>query len=76
MKDLKMGFLVPIDNWLKEELREWAEELSAASLNKHGLLNTKVIRKVWQSHINGDRNMQFPLWNVLMFQSWANKNNI
>ena len=73
----KMGFSVPIDSWLKEELRDWAEELlSKSSLIKHGLLNTKNIRKAWHSHINGDRNMQFPLWNVLMFQAWANKNNI
>ena len=73
----KMGFSVPLDNWLKGPLRDWSEELlSEKSLKKHNLLDTKKIRKAWDDHINNKRNMQFPLWNVLMFQAWINKKNI
>lgn len=72
----KMGFNVPLDNWLKGPLKEWAEELlSEKSLGKHNLLDTKVIRKAWYDHINNKRNMQFPLWNVLMFQAWIETKN-
>tara|TARA_B100000575_G_C22944077_1_gene546304 strand:- start:237 stop:845 length:609 start_codon:yes stop_codon:yes gene_type:complete len=73
----KMGFSIPIDNWLKTSLRDWAEDLlSESSLESHGLLNTKMIRSAWKNHLNNYKNMQLPLWNVLMFQSWAAKYKI
>jgi asparagine synthase (glutamine-hydrolysing) len=67
----KMGFGVPIDNWLRGPLKNWAEEL----LNEHeikndGLLNYDIIKRKWDEHISGKRNWQYHIWDVLMFQSW------
>lgn len=74
MNKPKAGFGVPIHQWLRHELNDWAENLlSEDALNSSSLLNTKKIRKLWQSHLNGQVNEQYALWNVLMFQQWHNK---
>ena len=67
----KRGFGVPIDDWLRGPLREWAEDLlSEASLAEGGLLDPAPIRARWQAHLSGTRNYPGPLWNVLMLQAW------
>ncbi|MBX9804868.1 MAG: asparagine synthase (glutamine-hydrolyzing) [Alphaproteobacteria bacterium] len=66
----KMGFGVPIDQWLRGALRPWAEELlSEASLSDSGL-NSIPIRHRWAEHVSGTRNWQYSLWSILMFQAW------
>jgi asparagine synthase (glutamine-hydrolysing) len=67
----KMGFGIPLADWLRGPLRAWAEALiDAPRLNNEGYLLAAEIRKRWDEHQSGARNWQGPLWNVLMFQSW------
>ncbi|HLY62942.1 MAG TPA: asparagine synthase (glutamine-hydrolyzing) [Terriglobia bacterium] len=67
----KMGFAVPIDAWLRQPLREWAEALlNEDRLKREGYLNPVPIRKIWAQHISGERNRADMLWDVLMFQAW------
>jgi asparagine synthase (glutamine-hydrolysing) len=67
----KMGFGVPIDEWLRGELKEWAGDLLApALLKRQGYLNAGLVEQKWKEHTSGQRNWQFPLWDVLMFQAW------
>lgn len=71
MQRPKMGFSIPIDDWLRGPLREWAEALlSADCLAQHGLLNAGPIRTKWREHLSGTQNWQDLLWVVLVFQDW------
>jgi asparagine synthase (glutamine-hydrolysing) len=67
----KMGFGIPLDSWLRDSLREWAEALLDESrLRRDGYLDPVPIREKWREHLSGRRNWQYWLWNVLMFQVW------
>jgi asparagine synthase (glutamine-hydrolysing) len=70
----KMGFGVPMGDWLRGPLREWAESLlSEERMRTDGWLAPGPIRGVWQSHLDGRSNAQYALWNVLMFQAWLHR---
>ncbi len=67
----KRGFGVPIDDWLRGSLREWAEDLiSTQKLRETGYLNPEAVRRLWAQHLCGWRNHSNILWSVLMFQAW------
>ncbi len=67
----KMGFGVPIDSWLRGPLRDWAESLlDEKKLRDEGFFDAAAIRKKFTEHLSGDRNWQFHLWDILMFESW------
>lgn len=67
----KTGFGVPLENWLRGPLKDWAEALlDTNKLKQQGIFNPVRIRKYWQEHLSGQQNWQYLLWNLLMFQNW------
>jgi asparagine synthase (glutamine-hydrolysing) len=67
----KMGFGVPIGDWLKGPLREWAEELLAMRrLKDQGYLKPNLIHSRWEQHQRGTGDWANSLWSILMFQAW------
>ena len=67
----KTGFKIPVGEWLKGPLRDWAEALLDENrMRAQGYLDPNLVQKKWQEHLSGHRNWKGPLWNVLMFQSW------
>jgi len=67
----KMGFSVPLAEWLQGPLKLWADHLlSENRLKSEGFFNTEEIRKKWEEHTTGKRDWSKLLWNVLIFQSW------
>ena len=67
----KKGFAIPINNWLRGPLKNWATDLLSESLIKRqGYLNSEMVSKSFKSHLNGDEDNSSKLWTILMWQSW------
>ena len=67
----KMGFAMPIGEWLLGPLRKWAQDLLDPDLLKRqALLEHELISRLWHEHLSGAQNRQRVLWNLLVFQTW------
>jgi asparagine synthase (glutamine-hydrolysing) len=70
----KMGFAVPLGDWLRGPLRDWAETLlDETRLRQAGLLDADVVRQTWAAHLRGSANHEYRLWNVLMLEAWRDR---
>ena len=67
----KAGFAIPVGNWIREDLRNWAESLlNEDRIKNEGFFDAKYIQNIWQEHLSGKRNWTEILWSILMFQEW------
>ncbi len=70
----KMGFGVPIDHWLRFELKDLLlDYLSAERLKKEGLFNPNFVEKKIKEHLSGQVNHQYRLWSLLMWEMWRER---
>lgn len=71
----KMGFTVPIDSWLRSDLRPWAESLlSKENIERSACFNADQVQKLWKYHMDRESNNSGVLWSILMFLSWYDAN--
>ncbi len=67
----KAGFAVPLGDWLRGPLKDWAEDLlSEEALAQSGLFHAAPVRKKWLRHLAGNRHEHYALWSILMAQDW------
>jgi asparagine synthase (glutamine-hydrolysing) len=66
-----MGFGIPIESWLTNELKELViEHLNETSLHAHGLFNIKEVQQLMAEFFNGRTEKHLKIWYLLMFQMW------
>lgn len=69
----KMGFGIPVQEWIKTDLNEWAEYLLSEEQNKkHNIFDFDQINSAWLSHKEGELNNIMKLWPIIQFNQWYN----
>lgn len=67
----KMGFGVPIDHWLRHELRDVAyETLLGSRAVSRGYFQVRTVRRMLDEHMQGKAGWHYLLWNLLMLELW------
>ncbi len=66
----KMGFGIPLGNWLRGPLRPWAEDLLSPAALADGLFDPVRVRRCFDTCMSGQGREISALWAVLQFQAW------
>jgi len=70
----KMGFSVPISDWLKGPLKDWATDLiNSKNASETDILNKKIIQEIWSQHMKGTHDHSHKIWAVCMFLAWLER---
>lgn len=72
----KMGFGIPLGDWLRDKLKDWSETLLEENkLKDQGYFNHVEVKKLWNEHQSKKRDWSGVLWPILIFQSWLDENS-
>jgi asparagine synthase (glutamine-hydrolysing) len=63
----KQGFGVPIADWFRADLREWA---GATLFENDGILNLPFLQHIWKRHQDRVQDHSALLWAVFVFRQW------
>lgn len=70
----KMGFAIPIANWLQNDLRELVEEyINSDKIKRQGVFNVDYIENIKRKFYSGKKEYDVKMWYLLMFQMWYEK---
>ena len=70
----KAGFAIPVGQWMRGPLREWADNLlNEGRIKREGYFDPKLVRRLWEQHLSGLYDWTPRLWAILMFQAWLEK---
>jgi asparagine synthase (glutamine-hydrolysing) len=74
MERPKMGFGIPVESWLGNELKDLVQEyLGEEKLKAHNLFNAAYVKKLTEEFFSGRTEKYLKIWHLLMFQMWYEK---
>ena len=71
----KMGFSIPLDSYLKKELKNFMlETLSKEKIDRYNIISWKIVQRKIDEHLNSIKNNGRFLWSLIVLVSWIKKN--
>ena len=72
----KSGFGLPIERWLRNELKSWAENyFNLATLEEYEFLDKQKIMKTWEMFLKGN-DLYREVWSVISLITWIKAKGI
>lgn len=72
----KQGFAVPLNNWFKGDLKEYAYDNLQNSKYLYDYLNPEYVSRVFKNHQKGIRDYSQKIWSLLFLNEWLKQNNL
>jgi asparagine synthase (glutamine-hydrolysing) len=73
----KMGFGIPLSDWMRGPLSSWVEDLiNPGMVKKHGILKADAVWEIWQEHRSGRQDWGYWLWDLVSLQAWLEENSV
>jgi asparagine synthase (glutamine-hydrolysing) len=70
----KMGFTLPFEKWLQQNLRR---EVSSVLEDSHPALNSEAVRKVWRDFLQKPRAVGWSRpWSLYVLTKWCEINGV
>lgn len=70
----KMGFAIPIAEWMTDELRDYVESfVNQKNIEEQGIFNWNYVEKIKNDFFNGKKEYDVKMWYLLMFQTWYDR---
>lgn len=70
----KMGFAIPIENWLMNDLRaQVMHYLQDEKIRAQGIFNPGFVKEIRTQFFAGKKELALKVWYLLMFQMWYEK---
>jgi len=69
----KMGFAIPLSDWLRSSLKDWAWDLINQRKLNDGLIDVSMVKKIFDEHVTYKRNWQNKIWTILVYIIWKEK---
>ncbi len=70
----KMGFVLPWESWMKNELRSFCEE-SILNLDHYPAFNMNRVNSLWKNFLNGNPKANWiQVWSLVVLGKWTNIN--
>jgi len=68
----KHGFMIPLGDWLRRDLRPTLDDLLAPDcVRARGLFDADAVEALKQEHLSGARTHADRLWTLMMLELWA-----
>lgn len=72
----KMGFTLPWQQWLKNDLRLFCEK-NINEFSSYDFCNKTEIQNLWQRFLNNDNTVTWSrIWHLVVLNNWIKENNI
>ena len=68
----KMGFGIPVHDWIRSDLKDWAAEMLFECPATDSFLPTELVRKKWDDHQLQKNNNFYELWSIIQLNQWMN----
>ncbi|MBI1838609.1 MAG: asparagine synthase (glutamine-hydrolyzing) [Flavobacteriia bacterium] len=70
----KMGFAIPIANWMTKELKDYLESyINEKTIRDQGIFRWETIDKLKKDFFSGKKEYDMKMWYLLMFQTWYDR---
>jgi asparagine synthase (glutamine-hydrolysing) len=69
----KHGFVVPLDNWFRSELRDVVENMTEQLSKLPKVFNLKYLQQIKEEHLAGQKQHRDKIWSLVVLSKWLEK---